>query len=227
MGTAERKGREKEQRRRAILKAARRVFFERGLPAASMDEIAETAELSKGTLYLYFKSKEDLYVSLLEEGLAILRRMFEDVEARPLPADEALHQIGFTYYEFFKQYPDYFKILMFADARELHSQVSEEVLQGSEQRSLACLEVVARVFARGVAEGVFRKDLLPIEVAIMLWGTSNGMIGLIANKAEHFMHEHQINLEALMAKSWELTMNSLRTVQKKNETSRQPRRMKT
>ncbi len=215
MGTAERKEREKKQRRRAILKAARKIFFEKGLQAASMDEIAETAELSKGTLYLYFRSKEDLYVSLLEEGLAILRRMFEEVEARPLPADEALRQIGFTYYQFFKQYPDYFNILVFADSRVLHSQVSEEVLECSEQRSLACLQVVAQVFARGVKEGFFRKDLQPIEVATLLWGTSNGMIGLIASKAEHFMHEHQINLEALMAKSWELTMNSLRTVQKK------------
>jgi len=215
MGTVERKEREKEQRRRAILKAARRIFFEKGLPAASMDEIAETAELSKGTLYLYFKSKEDLYVSLLEEGLTILRRMFEEVAARPLPADEALRQIGFTYYQFFKLYPDYFKILLFADARELHSQVSEEVLAGSERCSLACLQVVAQVFARGVSEGVFRKDLKPIEVATMLWGTSNGMIGLIANKAEHFMHDHKIDLEALMAKSWELIMNSLRAAQKK------------
>ena len=215
MSTIERKEREKEQRRRAILKAARKIFFEKGLQAAAMDEMAETAELSKGTLYLYFKSKEDLYVSLLEEGLAILRRMFEEVAARPLPADEALRQIGFTYYQFFKQYPDYFNILVFADARVLHSQVSEEVLQGSERRSLACLEVVARVFARGVQEGFFRKDIPPIEVAILLWGTSNGMIGLIANKAEHFMHEHKIDLEALMAKSWELALHSLRAIQKK------------
>jgi AcrR family transcriptional regulator len=215
MGTTERKEREKEQRRRTILKAARKIFFEKGLQATAMDEIAETAELSKGTLYLYFKSKEDLYVSLLEEGLAILRRMFEEVAARPLPADEALRQIGLTYYQFFKQYPDYFKILVFTNARDVHSQLSEEVLQGCEQRSLACLEVVARVYSRGVQEGVFRKDLLPIEVAIMLWGNSNGMIGLIANKAEHFMHDHQIDLEAIMKTSWELTMNSLRTVQRK------------
>jgi AcrR family transcriptional regulator len=227
MSTVERKEREKEHRRQSILKAARQVFFEKGLQAASMDEIAETAELSKGTLYLYFRSKEDLYVSLLEEGLAILRRMFEEVEARPLPADEALHQIGFTYYQFFKQYPDYFNILVFADSRVLHSQVSEEVLQCSESRAAGCLQVVARVFARGVKEGIFRKDLQPMEIAILLWGTSNGMIGLIANKAEHFMHEHQINLEALMAKSWELTLSSLCVVQKKSETSRQARRKKT
>jgi AcrR family transcriptional regulator len=215
MGTTERREREKEQRRGSILKAARQVFFEKGLQAASMDEIAETAELSKGTLYLYFRSKEDLYVSLLEEGLAILRRMFEEVEARPLPADEALRQIGFTYYQFFKQYPDYFNILVFADARVLHSQLSEEILQCSEQCAMGCLQVVARVFARGVKEGFFRKDLQPIEVATLLWGTSNGMIGLIASKAEHFMHDFKIDLEALMAKSWELTLNSLRTVPKK------------
>ncbi|MGH7496040.1 MAG: TetR/AcrR family transcriptional regulator [bacterium] len=215
MGTFERKEREKEHRRQAILNAARKVFFKHGMQAAAMDEVAEEAELSKGALYLYFKSKEDLYVSLLEEGLAILRRMFEEVAAKPLAADEALRQIGFAYYQYFKKYPDYFNILLFADARVLHSKVSEEVLECSEQRSLACLQVVAQVYARGVKEGAFRKDLVPIEVAITLWGISNGMIGLIANKAEHFMHDHKIDLEALMTKAWELTIDSLRATSKK------------
>jgi AcrR family transcriptional regulator len=210
MGTTERKEREKEQRRKAILKAARKVFFQKGLLAASMDEIAELAELSKGALYLYFRSKEDLYVSLLEEGLAILRRMFEEVEARPLPADEALPQIGLTYYEFYKRYPDYFKILMFADARVVHSKVSHEVLHGTELRSLGCLSVVARVFERGVKEGIYRNDMTPMEAAVMLWGTSNGMIGLIANKEEDFISDETIDFEKVMFKSWELMLNSLR-----------------
>ncbi len=215
MGTLERKEREKEHRRRSILAAARKIFFEHGMQAASMDAVAEAAELSKGALYLYFKSKEDLYVSLLEEGLSILRRMFEEVAALPMKADEALRQIGFAYYQFYKKYPDYFHILMFADARVLHSKVSEEVLQCSEQRSLACLQVVAQVYGRGIKEGVFRKELKPIEVAITLWGISNGMIGLIANKADHFMHDYKIDLEALMTKSWELTLQSLRATSKK------------
>ena len=60
MGTHERKEREKEHRREEILAAAQAVFFEKGLQNSTMDEIAERAELSKGTLYLYYKSKEDL-----------------------------------------------------------------------------------------------------------------------------------------------------------------------
>lgn len=210
MGTIERKEREKEQRRKAILKAARKIFFERGLHAASMDEIAELAELSKGALYLYFKSKEDLYVSLLEEGLAILRRMFEEVAARPLPPDEALREIGLAYYEYYKRYPDYFQILKFADTRGLHSKLSHDVLECTQQCSMSCLRVVASVFERGVQAGIFRSDLSPMEVAIMLWGTSNGMIGLIANQEQDFIHHKEINLEKIMFTSWELMMNSLR-----------------
>ena len=57
MGIHERKEREKEHRRDEILNAAQKVFFEKGLQSATMDEIAEAAELSKGTLYLYYGSK--------------------------------------------------------------------------------------------------------------------------------------------------------------------------
>ncbi len=216
MGTLERKEREKEQRRKAIIKAARKVFFEKGLHAASMDEIAELAELSKGALYLYFKSKEDLYASLLEEGLAILRRMFEEVAARPLPPDEALREVGLAYYEFYKRYPDYFEVLKFTDTRGLHSKLSREVLQCAQECSMSCLKVVARVFERGVQAGIFRSDLSSMEVAIMLWGTSNGMIGLIANQKQDFIHDQAFNLEKIMFRSWELMMNSMRATSTKS-----------
>ena len=56
----------KELRRRALLDAALAEFFERGFSAARMDDIAARAKLSKGTLYLYFDSKEALFTSLVE-----------------------------------------------------------------------------------------------------------------------------------------------------------------
>ena len=61
MGITERKEREKLQRREDILNAAERVFFSKGHKNSTMDDVAEEAELSKGTLYLYFKSKEGFY----------------------------------------------------------------------------------------------------------------------------------------------------------------------
>lgn len=69
MGTKERRMREKKRRRQQILEAAKTHFFEKGFMAATMDKIADSVELSKGTLYLYFKSKEELS-DAIEEGIA-------------------------------------------------------------------------------------------------------------------------------------------------------------
>ncbi len=64
MGTKERRLREKERRRQLILIAAKRVFSEKGFSKSTMENIASEAELSLGTLYQYFKNKEELYASL-------------------------------------------------------------------------------------------------------------------------------------------------------------------
>lgn len=66
--TSKRKEREKEARRESILDAAGRVMSRMGYHQATLEEIAEEAELAKGTLYLYYRDKEDLFYSLIERG---------------------------------------------------------------------------------------------------------------------------------------------------------------
>jgi AcrR family transcriptional regulator len=55
-----------------ILEAARKVFAKKGFVDATMDDIAAATGLAKGTLYLYFKSKRDVYMKTLQEGLTEL-----------------------------------------------------------------------------------------------------------------------------------------------------------
>ena len=71
MTIIERKEREKQERYRDILSAAEIIFARDGFSATTMDTIAEEAELSKGTLYLYFKTKEQLFFSILENKIDI------------------------------------------------------------------------------------------------------------------------------------------------------------
>src|SRR6478752_5913150 len=67
----ERKAQERQARRRRIQEAARTVFSEKGYAGASIELIARAAQLSVGAIYLYFRSKEDLYVSLIEDALTV------------------------------------------------------------------------------------------------------------------------------------------------------------
>ena len=75
MGVTERKEREKEKRREEIIQAAVKVFYKKGVDHATMDDIAEVAELSKATLYLYFTSKEEIYYFVHLDGFEKLFRM--------------------------------------------------------------------------------------------------------------------------------------------------------
>ena len=68
MGIQERKNREKEERRALILENAKSLILEYGIDALSMQDIANAAELSKATLYLYFQSKEAILGELLDEA---------------------------------------------------------------------------------------------------------------------------------------------------------------
>src|SRR3989304_8141317 len=101
MGIHERKEREKEHRRDEILNAAQKVFFEKGLAVATMDEIAETAELSKGTLYLYYKCKEDLYLGVTMRGMQILYDKLAAVIARNEPVPHTIALLAQAFFEFF------------------------------------------------------------------------------------------------------------------------------
>lgn len=114
MGIPERKQREKQQRKELILEAARKLFQERGFLNVTISDIAETSELSIGTLYLYFKNKDDIYA-----GLACLGSQKVDALL-----DSALHQkkkltqreLVFFIEKFMRIYDDYgcyFDILMF------------------------------------------------------------------------------------------------------------------
>lgn len=212
MGTYERKEREKQERRRTILRAAKQVFFEKGLVHATMDEIAERSELSKGALYLYFKSKEDLYLSLANEGMEILIRKFKEVAAKKLPGDTLLLKLGRVYYKFYEDYQDYFKILFFLEHGDIHTKVSDELKNEVELKGAECLEVVAQVVKNGIDAGIFRKDIKPREIAAILWTNSNGII--------HFIHNHKCNPETekrlgicgqnLLPRSWMLTLSAMR-----------------
>ena len=72
-----------EFREAEILQAARQVFARRGFADASMEEIAQAAGLAKGTLYLYYDSKRELYTAALRAGLVELAEAVERARSRP------------------------------------------------------------------------------------------------------------------------------------------------
>jgi AcrR family transcriptional regulator len=184
MGIVERKEKEKQQRRADILGAAKDVFFNKGLMSATMDEIAEKSELSKGTLYLYFKSKEELYLSLLDEGDRLFMAMMQKELLPTLSAEELIRKTALVYYKFYRQHPDYFNIMFFLHHGDLEEKVSPEFYKTCMCQAEETLKMIEGIIQKGIGEGTFR-EVDTWKMTLNLWATANGIFFLCKEKGHH------------------------------------------
>ena len=85
-----------------------------------MDEIAEEAELAKGTLYLYFKNKNAIYLSLSEKGSMLLNSLLSNVLSRDQNGISLIRELGRTYLWFIHEYPLYFTSFGYYESVLMH-----------------------------------------------------------------------------------------------------------
>ena len=217
MGITERKEREKESRKESIIDAAQKVFFEKGLLLSTMDEIAETAELAKGTLYLYYHSKEDLYLAVMMRGLMIMHSMFEEVIAQKFSVVKTMVELTKSYTAFFEQHRNYFRMLHFFNTPQFHKQVSEEMMQSCDDLNQSLWNMVVEIIKQGMIEKQFRTDLNPIEISLIMWSNATTLLMRIDTQHEMFIQKMNINLNDTLRVSNTLFLESIMTEPGKKE----------
>jgi len=176
MGIQERKKRERERRRQQIIVAAKRVFTSKGYNKATMEDIAKEAELSPGTLYLYFKNKDELYASLSLRILQYLQIRMENVstaqKGKPEQTIEAIKEAMLDVYEF----DPLILINMFhLQSSESLRNLSPDLLSDIEELSRNSLETLASVFQEGIENDDFIEKH-PIALSDVIWGLFSGIV---------------------------------------------------
>jgi AcrR family transcriptional regulator len=114
MGIKERHERDREAVERAILDAARDLFVAEGYANVSIRKIAERIEYSPAAIYVYFRSKDDIFFALAEEGFRLLSWSLRDDEHRSRGPLARVRGFFWHLYEFSREQPEYFA-LMFID----------------------------------------------------------------------------------------------------------------
>jgi TetR/AcrR family transcriptional regulator len=198
MGIAERREREREQRQQDIMDAAERVFFSKGYTAATMDDVSEEAELSKGTLYLYFNTKEELYFAVTLRGFRILYDLFEKAVAENETGFQQLREIGRAYVCFFNEHPDHFRNIMFFESKSLDFDKTNPWLEEFERQSARIFGKLTEAIQTGIKDGTIRADLNPVKTPLLLWAESNGILQLVATKQDMITRHFDMEPEELI-----------------------------
>jgi AcrR family transcriptional regulator len=179
----ERQIRDRERRRQQIIAASKRVFVAKGVSKATIKDIAAEAELSPGTLYIYFKNKDELYSSLSIRMLKHLSLRLQRVKERQdFSHTERIAAVKEALCDAYEMDPPVFIALMRLQASEMLENISPDLLDQILGLSRRCVDTLAEIFSKttdtdpaGLPERDPRQDaliLLSLFSGLVLWEES-------------------------------------------------------
>ncbi len=181
-------------RKQIILKAAEKLFLSKGYEDTTMDQIANESEFSKGTLYNYFKSKDDLYLAIGTKAYELIIDYTKYFVESKDPGVDQLKAVGYAYYEFTKNYPDYAHIFHdIAIKLPNVAQKSKDKLTAIEKdyqnRSEAYGEQFRDVIIKAIKTKTIRSDKDPFLIGFTLSMMTSGIM--------KELEQHQNTLETM------------------------------
>lgn len=173
--------RHRAEKRELIERAAAIVFARKGFAAASVADIAHEAGFSPGSIYNYFASKEELlFAATSAEIDALEARMRSALDSPAQPADQLRRMVD-AYYDFYRERPEGFRLLMAGLDGGARAKVPAEVVERYDRRAFDCLSLLHTVVERGMRDEHFRQgDAWEITHAI--WGAFHGILQIAAGQ---------------------------------------------
>ena len=211
MGVAARRQREKEERKTAILEAAEKVFVAKGVGTATMDDIAHEAELSKGTLYLYFDSKDELYLEIAVRAVRDIVAAFEAAEAGAGSGYDHVERMVDAYLKFATEHSDRFLVAIGWMTTEPGPVASSE--RFGEYRRLVgeAHGMATRAIELGKRDGSVRDDVETSTLVAQMWGATLGVLTLQLNAAQVSRRiPGNVHLEDIVFSFAELLLRAIR-----------------
>src|SRR4051812_36854489 len=168
--------RDADRTRQEILEVATREFAERGYSGARVDEIAARTRTTKRMIYYYFGGKEQLYVAVLEQAYAMIRRAEQTIEVDhlgPAPAIRRLAELTFDHHE---SNPDFIRLVSIENIHRAEHIAGRDDFAG---KNSPVIELTAAILGRGRREGAFPREVDAVDLHMMI---SSFFVFRVANR---------------------------------------------
>jgi TetR/AcrR family fatty acid metabolism transcriptional regulator len=161
----------KERKRQKILTSAIKVFAKKGFYKTRIKEIAKLASVADGTIYLYFKNKDDILISIFDDRIDKLNEKMEEISQGELTSSEKIRQIIELQLGNLRGHRD------LAEVITINLRQSNRFLkQYAAPRFNRYLDIMAQIIKEGQDKGEFISDLPPRVLATSLFGALDGLM---------------------------------------------------
>jgi len=188
----ERRKKEKGNRKNAILKVARKLFFDKGFKSVTIDSIAANADLSKGSIYLCFDSKEEIYFQVLIAENIEHNKKNSNFLAKEASASELLLEFTDNYIDHFLVNNELFRILMTFMLHSEQMNLTEEQNNQLIRTTNENIRIISEIIQKGIDSGEFSPGINVRQVQNTIWGLLNGIISLYLFTGNQSKRENRI-----------------------------------
>ncbi|TSB45978.1 TetR/AcrR family transcriptional regulator [Alkalicoccobacillus porphyridii] len=161
----------KKEKYNQILNAAVHVFAENGYHKSQVSKIAKAANVADGTIYLYFKNKEDILISLFREKLGELVGKFHTSLEHISNAEEAIHSICHIHFSELEANPAFAYVTQI-ELRQSNMEMRVEIGQAVKPY----IQLLENTIVKGIEAGQFRKELDPKLIRLLLFGAMDEVV---------------------------------------------------
>jgi AcrR family transcriptional regulator len=151
--------------REEILDVATAEFAACGYAGARVDDIAARTRTTKRMIYYYFGGKEQLYIAVLERAYATARDAEREVDVEHLDPVAAMRRLVELTFDHHESHPDFIRLVSIENIHRAEHMRKSERLQNLNMRAI---DLIARILERGRAEGVFTRDIEPVDLHAMI-----------------------------------------------------------
>ncbi len=217
MGVKERKEKEKKIRGEQILRAAEKVFLQKGFENATVNDVAAQAELGKGTLYLHFTNKDDIILALSTIAIDELRQQFEKAISKKKKGADQLREAGKAYVEYCKKNPLKYRLINFYRVQPLHekSHIVTPHIMHCHLKASILMNLLHTTILKGIEDGSVSKKINPFITSFMLWGVTTGVYQLMDTLGEHLEADHGLKQDVFLEYYFDFMESALKNFGKK------------
>jgi AcrR family transcriptional regulator len=213
MGIVERKIREKEKRIQEILNAARVLFINKGYGNTTMLDIAEESELSRRTIYLYFKSKEELSSRVMTEAYELLFDKLNDAMNNCNGnAYDKIVAMKEAYMDFYKNDFNQLIFILLFDLKFNPGEMEEIEVLNCMRPIQSIVAILVKIMKEGQSDGSLLPHQDPVKSAYTFMTMIQSTIQKLAVRKDWLQEQFNIDDREIMEEMFRILFNSIRPV---------------
>lgn len=192
-----------------ILEASKQLFLKKGIEKTTVDDIAKLADCSKSTIYVYFKSKDEIFNHIVCEYMILLKNSIQDSIEHTADFESCYFSICVKLTEFQQQYPMYFESILAEISVNPEDFAEHPILEEIHHTGDEINKMLEEFLRKAMIAEKIRADLDPLQTVFTLWGSICGVILLADKKKKYFESDLKLEQQRFLDYSFQLIFNGL------------------